>query len=160
MKKILFVCLGNICRSPVAEAVMNEFIRCNGKDQEINCDSAGILDYHAGEPADQRMQSHAGKRGYHLTSISRQIDPEKDFDRFDMIIGMDRQNIKALMSLAHTEKDKEKIHLMTDFLKERKYHHVPDPYFGGDEGFELVLDIVEEACEELIRHISNGEKSL
>jgi len=160
MKNILFVCLGNICRSPVAEAVMNECLHREGKDREIVCDSAGILDYHAGEPADQRMQSHAGKRGYKLTSISRQIDPKKDFDRFDMIIGMDRQNIKALMSLARSDKDKEKIHLMTDFLKVKKYHHVPDPYFGGEEGFELVIDIVEEACEELIRRLSNGKKSV
>jgi protein-tyrosine phosphatase len=153
MKQILFVCLGNICRSPVAEAIMNEYIQRHGKGAEIRCDSAGILNYHAGEPADHRMRSHARKRGYRITSISRPIDPLKDFAQFDMIIGMDPQNIKDLKALAPTTKDKEKIFLMTDFLKNSIHDSVPDPYFGGEEGFELVIDILEQACKALLNSI-------
>ena len=104
MKKILFVCLGNICRSPLAEAIMNEYIQREGKTGEIRCDSAGILNYHEGEPADHRMRLHAKRRGYRITSISRPVNPSMDFTQFDMIVGMDRQNIKDLRSLAPTKK--------------------------------------------------------
>ena len=156
-KQILFVCLGNICRSPSAEAVMNAYIKKENLGNEITCDSAGIIGYHEGEPADQRMQSHAIKRGYNLTSISRPVNPEVDFDRFDMVIGMDDQNIRDLQSLARTESDRKKIYKMTDFLEEFGYDSVPDPYYGGEEGFELVLDLLEDACNGLIKHIRNGE---
>ncbi len=155
-KQILFVCLGNICRSPTAEAVMNGLIRREGLENEIVCDSAGILNYHAGESADKRMQKHAIKRGYKLTSISRQIDPKKDFDKFDMIIGMDNQNIKDLNKLARNDQDKMKISQMSDFSLSHKYDQVPDPYYGGDQGFELVLDILENTCEGLLSYLKNG----
>jgi protein-tyrosine phosphatase len=153
MKNILFVCLGNICRSPLAEAIMNEYIAREGMNDEISCDSAGILNYHQGEPADKRMKLHARRRGYTITSISRPVNSMNDFDRFDMIIGMDQQNIRDLKTLARTKKDQEKIFLMTDFLHDSKFESVPDPYFGGEEGFELVLDILEEACKGLLDHL-------
>ena len=156
-KHILFVCLGNICRSPSAEAVMNELIKEEGLENEIQCDSAGILNYHAGEGADQRMLSHAGRRGYLLTSISRKVIPQKDFDRFDMIIGMDDQNIKDLISLARTGDDRKKIFKMTDFCRKSVYDRVPDPYYGGEQGFEIVLDILEDACEGLLDFLRNGK---
>ncbi len=155
-KQILFVCLGNICRSPSAEAVMNGLIKREGLENEIECDSAGILDYHAGEPADKRMKKHARKRGYRLTSISRPVNPEVDFDRFDMIIGMDDQNIRDLKSLARTQRDKEKIYKMSDFSLKHNYDQVPDPYYGGDQGFELVLDLLEDSCEGLLDYLKNG----
>lgn len=153
MKKILFVCLGNICRSPSAEAVFNALIQKEGLQSEFQCDSAGTAAYHAGEPADYRMRQHAQKRGYQLTSISRQIDPTIDFDRFDYIIGMDRQNVRDLKSMARNEADRKKIFLMTDFCLSGNFDSVPDPYYGGASGFELVLDILEDACSGLIQKI-------
>jgi protein-tyrosine phosphatase len=149
MKKILFVCLGNICRSPAAEAIMNDYIEREGMIDVISCDSAGILDYHRGEPADKRMKWHARKRGYNLTSISRPVNPSEDFDSFDMIIGMDQQNVKNLKEMARSEKHLDRIYLITDFLKNSDINFVPDPYFGGDQGFEQVLDILEDACKNL-----------
>ena len=134
---------------------MNGLIKRAGLENEIVCDSAGILNYHAGEPADQRMQSHAIRRGYLLTSISRQVNPKKDFDQFDMIIGMDDQNIRDLKSLARTPEDLKKICKMTDFCRNLDYDRVPDPYYGGEQGFELVLDILEDACEGLLDFLRN-----
>lgn len=153
MKKVLFVCLGNICRSPSAEAVFNALIEREGLQTEFQCDSAGILSYHAGEPADFRMKQFAGKRGYQLNSISRPVDPFKDFDRFDYFIGMDRQNIRDLKSLARNDADRKKIFLMTDFCRGKEFDGVPDPYYGGAAGFELVLDILEDACSGLLEKL-------
>jgi len=153
MNHVLFVCLGNICRSPSAEAVFNAMIAKEGLENELICDSAGTLAYHAGEPADFRMKQFAKKRGYHLTSISRPVDPKTDFDRFNFIIGMDRQNVSDLKSMARNEVDKKRIFLMTDFCSTQKYDSVPDPYYGGAAGFELVLDILEDACAGLIRKV-------
>lgn len=149
-KKILFVCLGNICRSPSAEAVFTGLVDKNGLTGKYEIDSAGIGGWHVGEPADKRMQKHAVKRGYDLTSIGRQIDPEADFDRFDMIVAMDDENVTALKKLARNQDDLKKIHKMTDFSKVWGYNEVPDPYYGGDEGFELVLDLLEDACQGLL----------
>lgn len=153
MKQILFVCLGNICRSPSAEAVFNAFIKKYGLEQQLRCDSAGTAAYHEGEQADYRMKQFALKRGYRLTSISRPVDPKVDFDRFDYIIGMDQQNVRNLKAMARNEDDRSKIHLMTDFCIDGNHTSVPDPYYGGASGFELVLDILENACEGLIRQI-------
>ena len=150
MKHVLFVCLGNICRSPSAEAVFNAVIKKNGLEHEISCDSAGTAAYHEGEPADHRMKQFARKRGYELTSISRPVNPSADFDRFDYIVGMDRMNVRDLKSMARSESDKKKVSLMTEYCTHSKYDSVPDPYYGGASGFELVLDILEDACEGLL----------
>ena len=155
-KHLLFVCLGNICRSPSAEAVMKSKLKNLGMDRLISCDSAGILGLHSGEAADVRMQKHALVRGYKLTSVSRKIDPESDFDYFDLIIGMDDQNIKDLNSLARCEDDQKKIYRMTDFSKQKVYNYIPDPYYSGDEGFELVLDLLEDSCDGLILYLTRG----
>lgn len=150
VKNILFVCLGNICRSPSAEAVMRKL----AKDREIalKIDSAGIIGYHAGEPADARMKTHAVKRGYILTSTSRQVVPG-DFDSFDMIIGMDDQNIQDLIKIAPTNEAISKISKMTDYCANSDYSTIPDPYYGGADGFELVLDLLEDACGGLLDEI-------
>lgn len=152
-KKILFVCLGNICRSPSAEAVFNGVIKNEGKAAQFEVDSAGTSGWHAGEPADQRMQSHAIKRGFDLTSISRKFDPRTDFDYFDMIIGMDDSNIQNLKQMARNNGDRQKIHKMTDFCQTFDYDEVPDPYYGGSEGFELVLDLLEDSCKGLLKKL-------
>ncbi|MFA5328155.1 MAG: low molecular weight protein-tyrosine-phosphatase [Prolixibacteraceae bacterium] len=153
MKQVLFVCLGNICRSPSAEAVFNALIQRNNLEGVVSCDSAGTAAYHEGEQADYRMKQFAKKRGYNLTSISRPVKPSIDFDRFDYIIGMDRQNVRDLNSMTRNENDRKKIYLMTDFCIDGGYDSVPDPYYGGDAGFELVLDILEDACDGLLRKI-------
>lgn len=152
-KKILFVCLGNICRSPSAEAVFNGVIKNAGMADDFEVDSAGTSGWHAGEPADQRMQSHAIKRGYNLTSTSRKFNPYTDFDHFDMIIGMDDSNIENLKRMARNSNDLKKIYKMTDFNNTSNYDEVPDPYYGGYEGFELVLDLLEDSCEGLLKQI-------
>ncbi|MGM0619734.1 MAG: low molecular weight protein-tyrosine-phosphatase [Bacteroidota bacterium] len=149
-KKILFVCLGNICRSPSAEAVFRGLVKNAGVEDRFEIDSAGTSAWHAGEPADKRMQIHAQKRNYKLTSISRKFNPEVDFDHFDMIIGMDDENFETLKSMARNRDDLHKIYKMTDFRKEWNYPEVPDPYYGGDEGFELVLDLLEDSCQGLL----------
>jgi len=154
-KQLLFVCLGNICRSPSAEAVMNGFLRINLLDDEFECDSAGTGGWHAGEKADSRMRTHAARRDYDLTSIARQFNPKTDFDRFDFIIGMDQQNVSDLKNMARNESDLDKIKSMTDYCSRyTHYDSVPDPYYGGSDGFELVLDILEDACEGLLKEIN------
>lgn len=152
-RRVLFVCLGNICRSPSAEAVFNNILEKKGLQEQIECESAGTIGYHAGEPADRRMQSHAEKRGYHLTSISRPVDPLVDFDKFDYVIGMDDNNVWDLKKMARSSDDIRKIRKMTDFSSVNGYRAVPDPYYGGEDGFELVLDILEDACEGLLNEI-------
>jgi len=155
-KKILFVCLGNICRSPSAEAVFTGLVKNEGLAEYFEIDSAGTSGWHAGEPADQRMQSHAIKRGYNLSSRSRKFDPQSDFDHFDMIIGMDDANVDTLRQMARNAGDLKKIHKMTDFARQFDYDEVPDPYYGGYEGFELVLDLLEDACQGLIKELNNS----
>ena len=149
-KKILFVCMGNICRSPSAEAVLRKMAQDRGLDLEV--DSAGTIAYHAGEPADARMQRHALKRGYHLTSISRPI-VASDFDTFDMIIAMDDANMAELEALAPSEAARQKLSLMTTYCTRFTHTSVPDPYYGGSEGFELVLDLIEDACDGLLEDV-------
>lgn len=149
-KKILFVCMGNICRSPSAEAVFEGMARNAELGNKFEIDSAGTLAYHVGENADSRMQFHASKRGYKLTSISRKFNPKTDFDYFDLIIGMDDENLHTLKSIARDESDLQKIYKMTDFRIEWDYDEIPDPYYGGEEGFELVLDLLEDSCEGLL----------
>ncbi len=151
MKKVLFVCMGNICRSPSAEAVMNHFIKVKGLEDKIVTDSAGTIAYHEGEPADPRMQRHAMKRGYELNSIARKIKYE-DFDKFDYIVAMDKENYNDLSNMDPDGIYSHKISMMTDYSS-NGYNEVPDPYYGGSEGFELVLDILEDSVEGLINKI-------
>jgi protein-tyrosine phosphatase len=152
-RKVLFVCLGNICRSPSAEAIFTRIVGDNGYAHSFEIDSAGIGGWHAGEPADPRMSKHAAKRGYDLTSLARKFDPRKDFDHFDMIIGMDDENISDLKMKVRNSKDASRIYKMTDFSKTFRYNAIPDPYYGGDDGFELVLDLLEDACEGLFQKL-------
>ena len=121
--KILFVCLGNICRSPSAEAVMKKLVQDAGLDGRIKIDSAGIIGYHAGEKADPRMRSHAARRGYKLDSVSRPVCTEDFFD-FDLIIGMDNRNIDDLKRKAPDLESVEKIHQMTEYSQNKLYDHV------------------------------------
>lgn len=152
-KRVLFVCLGNICRSPSAEAVFRSLVEKAGMDDEFEIDSAGTSDWHEGEPADLRMQKHAHKRGYNLTSMSRPVHSETDFEEFDYIVAMDRKNLEKLQQMAPKPQHLKKLHLMTDFSRHLNYDDVPDPYYGGDEGFELVLDLLEDTGKGLLTYI-------
>ena len=146
-KKILFVCLGNICRSPSAEAVFKGLVKNKGVAHEFEIDSAGTYAYHEGEQADRRMQQHAIKRGYNLTSISRPFIPETDWDHFDYVVAMDNSNMADLNEMARNADDLKKLFKMTDFSTEYDYDQVPDPYYGGPTGFDLVIDLLEDAGE-------------
>ena len=151
--KVLFVCLGNICRSPSAEAVFKGLVTSKGESRQFEIDSAGTYAYHEGQPADARMQHHALQRGYNLTSVSRPFDPLYDWDKFDFIVAMDYSNFNNLKKLARNKEDLNKLHMMMNFAQEYGYDEVPDPYYGGDEGFELVLDLLEDAGKGLYRFV-------
>lgn len=151
--RILFVCLGNICRSPSAEAVMKQLVSDAGLNERIEVDSAGIIGYHEGEMSDPRMRAHAARRGYALESISRPVR-SLDFYDFDLIIGMDNRNIDDLKRMAPDLESVAKIHQMTEYSRNRLYDYVPDPYYSGAEGFELVLDLLEDACQGLLDTIN------
>lgn len=147
--KILFVCLGNICRSPAAEEVMRAIANEHHAGRRFELDSAGLYGGHAGELSDKRMRVHASRRGYSLTHRSRPVS-ESDFDYFDLIVAMDDSNYSRLRAMAPTPEDEDKIVKMIDFCRlSTRYDYVPDPYYEGAEGFELVLDLLEDACRGL-----------
>lgn len=152
MKKILFVCLGNICRSPMAEGVMRRLVEESGLEHEFVIDSAGTAGYHQGELPDSRMRAHASRRGYNLTHRSRRVRTE-DFDDFDLIIGMDDHNIADLQERAPSTAAAAKIHRMTEYNTRVVADHVPDPYYGGASGFEFVIDLLEDACSALLESL-------
>ncbi len=148
--RLLFVCLGNICRSPAAEGIMIEMVRRAGLSEQIECDSAGTSGYHEGEPADARMRSHAKERGYHLPSLSRPVRAPEDFQNFDLILTMDKSNYQNVLRLDSTGAFHHKVVPMTKYCRIHNISDVPDPYYDGDDGFRLVLDILEDACGELL----------
>lgn len=153
MKRVIFVCLGNICRSPSGEAVFNKIVESNSKEDNFYVDSAGTSAYHAGEKADTRMISHGVKRGYNFISRSRQFIRD-DFNNFDIIIAMDSSNYKDILGLDSGNKYKSKVFMMTDFSTNFKGQDVPDPYYGGADGFEIVLDILEDSCLGLYKYLN------
>lgn len=142
--------MANICRSPAAVAVFSRKASEKGYGNQFKIDSAGIGGWYTGEPADPRMLEHAGKRNYELKGVARKFDPVTDFDHFDLIIGMDEDIIRNLKLLARSDRDNEKIFSMTDFRINYRYNSIPDPYFGGEDGFELVLDLLEDCCDGLL----------
>ena len=150
--KILFVCLGNICRSACAEAVMKKVVAERGLAADFEIDSAGLISFHAGEQADPRMRQHAAERGINITSIARKITTA-DFSHFDYIIGMDDDNIRRLLDIAPDESSRQKISKMSDYCRTFRTNSVPDPYYGGPKDFELVLDLLDDACNGLIDNL-------
>lgn len=148
MPRVLFVCMGNICRSPTAEAVFRAKAADAGVAHLFDIDSAGTLGAHAGNPADARMRAHASQRGYALTSIARQVRAE-DFEHFDLIVAMDSDNHTDLCGIC-PEDHQHKVHMMMDFAPSCAEKDVPDPYYGGPAGFERVLDLIEQAAAGLL----------
>lgn len=151
-KKILFVCLGNICRSPAAEGIMLALLKKAGLEENAIVDSAGILACHKGELPDSRMRIHAARRGYDLVHRARPVRTE-DFYDFDIIIGMDDRNRDDLFELAPSPEEEKKIHRMREYSVNKVIDYVPDPYYGGASGFENVLDILEDACEGVLNSL-------
>jgi len=153
--RVLFVCLGNICRSPAAEGIMKAVVREHGDEDRWEIDSAGTGNYHIGDLPDRRMRVHAQRRGITLEHICRQVT-ERDFDRFDIIIPMDSSNERNLCRLAPTVEAEGKIVPMACFFVIfDRWDCVPDPYYEGAEGFELVLDLLNEGCENLYNTFKN-----
>lgn len=146
--KICFVCLGNICRSPTAEGIFQHLINKRGLDNYFEVDSAGTSAYHIGESANSKSQRTANKHGITLHSKARQFKPS-DLEYFDLILAMDKENLQNVLEMANG-KHEEKIGLMRDFDPKPEDGEVPDPYYGGPEGFENVFQIVKRSCEELL----------
>jgi len=152
-QRILFICLGNICRSPAAEGIFQHLVDERGLTDQFFIDSAAIGPWHIGDLPDPRMRRCGARHGYHFNSRARQFSSE-DFDRFDLIIGMDQENLRAIRAKAHSEDDERKIRLMADYLRHHPNHPtIPDPYYGGDRDFELVIELLEDACEGLLEDI-------
>ena len=150
---ILFVCLGNICRSPAAESIMQAMVDEAGETQRFVLDSAGLYGGHAGEMPDHRMRIHASRRGYNLSHRSRPVKTS-DFEEFDLIVAMDNSNYDQLRRLAPTIEDAGKVVKMIDFVKAYPYFDcVPDPYYDGAQGFETVLDLLEDGCGNLLKDL-------
>lgn len=149
---ILFVCTGNICRSPTADGVLRQKVMDSDLAGRVTVDSAGTTDYHVGASPDDRAQAHARKRGYDLSALrARQVRPA-DFDDFDMIVAMDDSHWNALLRQCPPAKQ-QKLQRFTAFCTQHTSPDVPDPYYGGAQGFELVLDLVEDGCDGLLAHI-------
>ena len=156
--KILFVCLGNICRSPTAEAVFRAVAAREAPELAVEVDSAGTAGYHIGEAPDIRMRKAASRRGYEMSSLRARIVEPRDFEHFDLILAMDRENLTTLHTRApaHT---RERVRLFLEFAPDATVTEVPDPYYGGPNGFEEVLDLVEAATRGLLQHLRQRSRA-
>jgi protein-tyrosine phosphatase len=153
--KLLFVCMGNICRSPAAQGVIEKMVEDAGMQDRVELDSAGTISMHAGELPDPRMRQAASRRGYPLTHRARQVD-RSDIDAFDLILVMDLENFADVESLANPQKHKGKLRLFSEFCTKHDDTEVPDPYHGGSAGFEKVLDMLEDGCAEILLRLKEG----
>jgi protein-tyrosine phosphatase len=149
MRRVLFVCTGNICRSPTAEAVFRKLVADAGLADRITADSAGTHAYHVGEPPDRRTQLAARSRGYDLSELRARRVARDDFHRFDLVLAMDREHHEILGGLAPPSAA-HKLRLVMEFARRSAHDEVPDPYYGGPDGFELVLDLLEDAAKGLL----------
>jgi len=152
---VLFVCMGNICRSPTAHGVFQHKLNALGLQDRITVDSAGTHNYHPNSPPDERSQEHAAKRGYDLSDLRARQIRAADFARFDLILAMDWDNL-ALVQERCPPQYQSKVKRLTEFCVNLDSPVVPDPYYGGAVGFDHVLDLVEDACDGLLRHIKDG----
>lgn len=151
--RLLFICLGNICRSPAAEGIMKSMVKARGLDNLVEVDSAGIGSWHIGQLPDIRMRRQGELAGYRFDSRARQFN-RGDFAHFDLIVVMDADNYRAISSMASSAEDRAKIVLMADYLR----HHpgqtsIPDPYYGDTKDFKLVIELLEDGCESLLEKV-------
>lgn len=150
--KILFICLGNICRSPAAEGIMQHLVDQCGLTDEFLIDSAGIGGWHVGQLPDSRMRRYGQRHGYDFSSRARQFTTD-DFNRFDLIVTMDEENYETITSRARSAEEKRKVVRMADYLSCHQAPTIPDPYYGGNQGFEYVITLLEDACQGLLTSI-------
>lgn len=147
--RVLMVCMGNICRSPTAHGVLEKLVADAGWADRIVVDSAGTHGYHVGEPPDERAQQHAARRGYDLSAQRARELRRDDFAHFDLVLVMDAANERAARALCPSDRTS-RLRRLTDFCRTHSASEVPDPYYGGAQGFEEVLDLVEDACHGLL----------
>lgn len=152
--KLLFVCLGNICRSPAAENIMNHLVQEAGLSEMITCDSAGTSSYHLGSPPDSRMASATRQRGIPVDGTARQFQ-RSDFEEFDLILAMDQENYQNILALDSQGRYRDKVKLMCDFCTHHQEREVPDPYYGGPEGFNEVINLLLDACQGLLQKLKS-----
>lgn len=152
MQRILLVCMGNICRSPTAEGVLRTLVQRAGLANHVEIDSAGTHAFHVGEPPDPRSQKAAEKRGYDLTHLKARRVATADFLKFDLILAMDRDNLAMLREACPME-EQHRLKLFLEYARNSEHDEVPDPYYGGPDGFERVLDMIEDASEGLIEEL-------
>ena len=150
-ERILFVCLGNICRSPAAEGVLRKMAEELGLSERLDIDSCGMGGWHTGQLPDHRMRRCGALHGYRFDHRARQIEAA-DFDRFDRLLAMDADNYRGLMRLARTPGQKQKVEMLADYMSEHPGQvQIPDPYYGDASDFELALELIEDACRGLLR---------
>ena len=149
---VLFVCMGNICRSPTAHGVFNRKLVDEDLAQQVKVNSAGTHNYHPGSPPDERSQAHAAERGYDLSELRARQIADADFELYDLILVMDWDNL-ALVQAECPSQHQNKVRRLTEFCLTHDAAVVPDPYSGGAKGFDFVLDLVEDACDGLLRHV-------
>jgi len=155
---VLFVCLGNICRSPMAEGIFRHLLDEGDPAHRIHVDSAGTGAWHVGEPPDDRAAAVAARHGVALSGAARRLEAE-DLHRFDYVVAMDRQNLEDIHALADTAGVTAHVHLLRDFdpaADGARGRDVPDPYFGGAGGFEAVYQMIHRSCEALLEHLRHG----
>jgi protein-tyrosine phosphatase len=156
--KILFVCLGNICRSPTAEVVFRAVASREAPEMVLEVDSAGTAGYHVGEVPDRRTRQAAARRGYDLSALRARVVEPRDFEYYDLILAMDRENLRSLERRAPPQA-RERLRLFLEFAPEAGISEVPDPYYGGPNGFEDVLDLIEAASRGLIEHLRRESRA-
>ena len=143
--------MGNICRSPAAECVMKNIVATEGLQDRIICDSAGTISFHTGNPPDSRMRNAAANRKINMTGAARQIRHE-DFKNFDLILAMDDENFTNIAKLNRTDDSANEVKRFCEFVANHSNAEVPDPYYGGESGFELVLDLIEDGCQNILKY--------
>jgi protein-tyrosine phosphatase len=158
MMRVLFVCLGNICRSPAAEGIMKSLVLQQNLQENISVDSAGTIGYHTGDSPDPRMLKQASERGFELNHKARKFNPTIDFMDFDYIVTMDDQNYIDVKNLDKKNKFLSKIYKIADFSSDPEVKTVPDPYYGGPEAFDNVIDILKDSCTNLLNKIKDDIK--
>lgn len=153
LQRILFVCMGNICRSPAAEIIFHHMVRKAGRGKEFLIDSAGTIGLHEGNPPDHRMRRHLTQKGYEVFGSSRKIAAD-DLAIFDLVLVMDEENERDVRALDAHGQHAQKIRRLTDYATHHQMNHVPDPYYGGDAGFCQVVELIEDSCDGLLRSFS------